>query len=222
MPLAFLGLLLLPFSTYLLGADSDSAKPPEIRKGTAADAKNLYNGKDLSGWWGDLNLYHVENGEIVGKTATGIKKNEFLKSRYSFGDFRLVVKIKLTPNEANSGIQFHSQPFEGNEMAGPQADAGKGWWGKIYGENFGNKVLADNKSGEQVVKPNEWNTYEVLAVGTKIKTAINGHACAEYDAPNVPHEGLFGLQVHAGGPTEARFKDFELELNPKFELKTVK
>jgi hypothetical protein len=32
---------------------------------------------------------------------------------------------------------------------------------------------------------------------------------------------MFGLQIHAGGPTEVRFKDFELELNPKFELKTL-
>ena len=34
--------------------------------------------------------------------------------------------------------------------------------------------------------------------------------------------GIIGLQVHSGGPTEVRFKDFKLELNPKFDLNTVK
>jgi hypothetical protein len=216
-----IGLLLLPLGACLLAADESPSGAPPLHKATPEDAKNIFNGKDLAGWWGDTNLFHVEDGQIVGKTTTGIKKNEFLKSTISVGDFRLVVKIKLVPNEANSGIQFHSQPFEGNEMAGLQADVGKGWWGKLYGENFHNKVLADNKSGEQVVKPNEWNTYEIVAVGTRVRTAMNGRPCAEYDAPDVPREGLFGLQVHAGGPTEVRFKDFDLDLNPKFELKTV-
>jgi len=217
-----IGVLLIPLAACVLGADSKDTATPEIRPATMDDVKVMFNGHDLSGWWGDMNLYHVENGEIVGKTEKGIRKNEFLKSRFSFGDFRLICKIKLVPDSANSGIQFHSQPFEGNEMAGPQADAGKGWWGKLYGENFHNKVLADNQSGQGIVKMNEWNTYEVVAVGTKIRTAMNGHPCVEYDAPDVPTSGLFGLQVHAGGPTEVRFKDFGVELNPKLELKTVK
>ena len=107
-------------------------------------------------------------------------------------------------------------------MSGPQADAGKGWWGKVYGENFGNKVIGESKSGEDIVKPNEWNTYEVLAVGPKIRTAINGHLCTDIEDPKYVRKGMFGLQVHAGGPTEVRFKDFDFELNPKAELKTVK
>jgi hypothetical protein len=108
-------------------------------------------------------------------------------------------------------------------MSGPQADAGKGWWGKLYGENFHNKVIGENKSGEDVVlKPEQWNVYEVVAVGTRVKTAMNGHLCVDVDIPDIAQSGMFGLQIHAGGPTEVRFKDFDLELNPKFELKTVK
>jgi hypothetical protein len=188
----------------------------------AADAEPLFNGKDLSNWWGEMSLWHVEDGQIVGKTDKGIKQNEFLKSKKSYGDFRLVVQMKLVPDTANSGIQFHSEPFHDNEMAGPQADAGKGWWGSLYGENFGNKTLCKNLAGEQVVKPNDWNTYEIVAVGSKIRTTINGHLCVDVDDPKYVRTGLFGLQIHAGGPTEVRFKDFEFEENPKFQLKTVK
>jgi hypothetical protein len=226
---ALIALALLPFvaavpavTRLVRSAAADEAKTPDAKLATAEDAKTFFNGKDLSNWWGDKTLFTVQDGEIVGKTATGIKQNEFLKSKLAVGDFRLVCKIKLVPNEANSGIQFRSVPHNGNEMAGPQADAGKGWWGKLYGENFGDKVIGENKSGEQVVIPNEWNTYEVLAVGTKVRTAINGHLCVDEDIPNLPKTGIFGLQVHAGGPTEVRFKDLELELDPKFELKTVK
>lgn len=72
------------------------------------------------------------------------------------------------------------------------------------------------------MKPEDWNTYEVLAVGSKIRTAINGHLCADLDDPQVARRGIVGLQVHSGGPTEVRFKDFQLELNPKLEMTTTK
>jgi len=111
--------------------------------------------------------------------------------------------------------------LHGNEMSGPQADAGKGYWGSLYGENFGNKTLCKNLAGEEVVHRDDWNTYEIVAVGSKIRMALNGHLCVDVDDPKYVRKGLFGLQIHAGGPTEVRFKDFQFEENPKFELKTL-
>ncbi|HET6248003.1 MAG TPA: DUF1080 domain-containing protein [Tepidisphaeraceae bacterium] len=229
---ALIGLALLPLASLSPAADEKPAAPaaakasekaPEITPATADDAKNFFNGKDLTGFWGDVSLWHVENGELVGKTSTGIKKNEFLKTTHSYGDFRLICKMKLVPNGANSGIQFHSVQHEGNEMAGPQADSGAGWWGSLYGENFHNKTLCPNKAGEaNSVNKEDWNLYEIVAVGTKVRTAMNGHLCVDIDLPDMPTTGMFGLQIHAGGPTEVRFKDFQVELNPKFELTTVK
>jgi len=40
---------------------------------TADNAKDFFNGKDLTGWEGDPKLWSVENGEIVGKSP-GIKR----------------------------------------------------------------------------------------------------------------------------------------------------
>jgi putative membrane-bound dehydrogenase-like protein len=186
---------------------------------TAVSPDSLFNGKDLSNWEGDMSLWSVENGELVGRTSTGLKHNEFLKSKASFEDFRLVVKIKLTPNKENSGIQFHSEPFGQYEMKGLQADAGAGWWGKLYEEN--GRALLWDKSGESCVKADDWNTYEIVAVGNKVRTAINGIRCVDVDDPKISHRGILGLQMHAGGPMEVRFEDFQLELNPKFELLTA-
>ena len=50
-------------------------------------------------------------------------------------NFKLTLKVKLTPNAANSGIQFRSEPLPDGEMKGPQADIGAGWWGKLYEES---------------------------------------------------------------------------------------
>ncbi len=180
----------------------------------------FFNGKDLTGWDGAAVLWKVENGEIVGHTATGLKHNEFLKSRMTLADFRLVLKVKLVPNKENSGVQFRSERFGEFEMKGPQADIGAGWWGKLYEEN-GRAILSD-KSGEPYLKADDWNTYEILAVGSKIRTALNGYVCVDLDDPKISRSGIIGLQIHAGGPMEVRFKDFQLELDPKFDLVTAK
>ena len=180
----------------------------------------FFNGKDLANWNGNADVWRVESGEIVGQSKTGLKHNEFLKSEFVLENFRLIFQMKLTPNTANSGVQFRSEPFEAYEMKGCQADAGAGWWGKLYEEN--GRALLSDKPCDAFVKTNDWNTYEILAVGSKIRTAINGQLCTDLDDSKVAQRGITGLQVHSGGPTEVRFKSFELELNPKFELKTVK
>jgi putative membrane-bound dehydrogenase-like protein len=187
-----------------------------------ADAENaslFFNGRDLTWWQADPTLWHVENGEMVGKTTTGIQHNNFAFSELELGDFRLVCKIKLVPNEANSGIQIRSIPWEGGEAKGYQADAGKGWWGKIYEES--GRGLLTKEGGEQYLKPNDWNTYEILAVRDHVRLAINGHVCSEITDPAGAKRGQTALQIHAGGPTEVRFKDFQLEIDPKDEMKTL-
>ena len=113
---------------------------------TAENAKDFFNGKDLTGWDGDPKLWKVEDGEIVGKRP-GIKKNEFLHSHMLASDFRLTLKVKLLPNKENSGIQFRSEALPDGDVRGPQADVGEGWWGKLYEEN-GRGMLWD-KSGEK-------------------------------------------------------------------------
>src|SRR5262249_51566207 len=126
---------------------------------TVENAKDFFNGKDLTGWDGLEGLWKVENGEIVGKTTTGLKQNSFLKSHVAVQDFKLSLKVKLAPNKENSGIQFRSEPLPDGEMRGPQADIGAGWWGKLY-EESGRGLLA-KEGGEKYVKPDEWNDYVV-------------------------------------------------------------
>jgi putative heme-binding domain-containing protein len=179
--------------------------------GTPDNAKDFFNGKDLTGWYGNPKLWSVENGEIVGKSP-GIPRNEFLKSHLTVEDFRLTLKIKLVPNKENSGVQFHSDALPDGEMRGPQADVGLGWWGKLYEEN--GRGMVWDKSGEKHVKADQWNEYEIVAEGSHVRTYINGQLCVNLDDPALARRGIFGLQIHAGGPMEARFKDIKLEVLP--------
>src|SRR5262249_50323241 len=101
---------------------------------TAENARDLFNGKDLAGWDGDPALWKAENGEIVGRSP-GLKRNEFLRSHLTAGDFRLTLRVKLVPDAGNSGVQFRSEALPGGDVKGYQADVGAGWWGKLYEEH---------------------------------------------------------------------------------------
>jgi hypothetical protein len=178
---------------------------------TKENLKDFFSGKDLTGWNGDPKLWSVEDGTVVGRSP-GLKRNEFLRSQMAAADFRMTLKVRLVPDAGNSGVQFRSEELPGGEVRGPQADIGKGWWGKLYEENA-RGVLWD-KSGEPYVKPGEWNAYEVVAVGGKVKTWINGKPCVDLEDAALARRGVFAFQLHAGGPMEVRFKDIRLELLP--------
>jgi putative membrane-bound dehydrogenase-like protein len=185
-------------------------------KATADNAKEFFNGKDFTGWDMDetakeLKVWSIENGEIVGKSATGLKRNTFLTSSLEVSDFKLTLKMKLVPNTENSGVQVRSIRIENGEMRGAQCDAGKGWWGKLYEESA--RGLLWKEDAERYVKENDWNEYVIEAKGSTIKTWLNGHPCVNLTDDKLAKKGLIGLQVHSGkGPIEVRFKDLKLEV----------
>ena len=192
--------------TYLTSA----GQVPQLA--TAETVGSIFNGKDLTGWMsGDLSLWSVENGEIVGKTS-GLKRNHWLTSQYSLGDFRFSAEVKLVKNEGNSGIQFRSAPIANDEVKGNQADVGAGWWGKLYEEH--GRALLWKESGEQHVKLGEWNKYEILAVGSRVQTWINGQKCVDLDDPQGVRQGVIALQLHSGGATEVRYRNLQVSLAP--------
>jgi len=180
----------------------------------------FFNGKNLDGWSGPKGNWKVENGELIG-TSPGLKKNEWLIAPLAVNNFRLIVEVKLLPNAGNSGIQFRSSAEPNGEVKGYQADVGVGWWGKLYEEH--GRALLWKDSGEKAVKTDDWNTYEIVAVGSYIKTAINGQPCVDMEDTAGEKQGIIGFQLHSGNiPFEVRYRNFRLELNPKAELKTVK
>ncbi|HVR35826.1 MAG TPA: family 16 glycoside hydrolase, partial [Methylomirabilota bacterium] len=178
----------------------------------------LFNGVDLTGWEGDYDLWTVENGEIVGRSE-GLTTNAFLRGPLLLGDFRLVLEVKLVPDTGNSGVQFRSEPWEEGSVKGYQADIGAGWWGKLY-EEHGRGLLRD-QPGDAHVRKGDWNTYEIVAVGPRLLTAINGNVCVDWEDEAGAREGILAFQLHSGRPMEVRFRNLRVELEPEARLSTV-
>jgi len=177
---------------------------------TADNASRLFNGHDLTGWTGDKTLWKVEQGEIVGRSP-GIQENQFLVSELTVEDFELQLKVRLTPNRANSGIQFRSQRLPSGHTKGYQADIGAGWWGALY-EELGRGLLSKPPANTDFLNVDQWNDYRIVATGDHLRTFINGHRCVDLHDSEGARRGILALQIHAGEALEVRFKDLQLRI----------
>jgi hypothetical protein len=178
---------------------------------------SLFDGKTLTGWEGNLQLFRVQDGAIVGGSLNErIARNEFLCTQKEYSDFELRLKFKVVGEGVNAGIQFRSRRIPNHhEMIGYQADLGEGYWGALYDESRRRKVLAgpDKEAVAKVLKREDWNEYVIRCQGRRIQLFINGLQTVDYTEPDeaIEQKGLIGLQIHAGPPSEARYKDIQIQ-----------
>ena len=177
----------------------------------------VFDGKTLTGWEGNRDIFRVQDGAIVGGTLDKkIVRNEFLCTTRSYGNFELRLKVKLLGGDsANAGVQFRTRRIPNDhEVSGYQADMGTGWWGALYDESRRKKVLLgpDQEKMKGVIRHGEWNDYVVRAEGTHIQLSLNGVKTVDYTEqdPGIDPSGIVCVQIHAGPPSEAWYKDITI------------
>jgi hypothetical protein len=180
-------------------------------------ATPIFDGKTFEGWEGNLKIFRIEDGAIVGGSLKEkIVRNEFLCTTRPYADFELRLKVKLVGGDAaNAGIQFRTARIPNHhEVAGFQADMGTGWWGALYDESRRKKVLQgpDQTKMKGIVRANDWNDYVVRAEGNHITLSLNGVQTVDYKEmdPAIERSGLVCVQIHGGPPSEAWYKDITI------------
>jgi hypothetical protein len=194
MKIKLITLLLLTAFTQLASAQS-------------GNWKNLFNGKDLSGWKAVAGkaTFEVKDGVIEGTAVHGTG-NTFLVTEEMYSDFVLEVDLMINHISSNSGImargQFDPAARNGQGLVfGYQIEADptpRAWSGGIYDEARRGWFypLDLNPAAKSAFKMGEWNTYRIEAIGNTIKTWVNGQEVA-YFMDDMDARGFIGLQVHS-------------------------
>jgi len=196
---------------------------------------DLFNGKNLKGWekLDGSAEYRVENGEVIGTSKTGTP-NTFMATKKVYGDFILEYEMKMDRG-LNSGVQFRSvatRPDGSKRVNGYQVECddhdNRPWAGGIYEEASRGWLypMSYNPCAAKANLRGEWNQIRVEAVGSTIRTYINGVNFANL-VDEGRQEGFIALQVHGIGDKKAlegkeiRWRNIRLiSDNPSAHLKT--
>jgi hypothetical protein len=189
-----------------------------------AEPVALFDGKSFAGWEGNLKMFRIEDGAIVGGTLKErIPHNEFLCTTKEYGDFELRLKFKVLGEGVNAGVQFRTKRIPNHhEVSGYQADIGgskeKNYWGSLYDESRRRKILAqaDLATVNKIIRPNDWNEYVIRAEGPRIRLTLNGVQTVDYTETEagIDRAGIIAVQIHGGPPSEAWYKDIVIEELP--------
>lgn len=189
----------------------------------AGDSVSLFDGKTFTGWEGETSkVWRIEEGLILGGSMEGNPRNEFLATVKRYKNFRLKLEYKLTGTEGfvNGGVQIRSERIQQppNEMIGYQADIGAGKSGNLYDESRRKVTLveAPKEVIEKAEKPGEWNTYEIVAEGPRVRLLVNGVQTVDYTEKDatIVQEGHIALQIHGNCKAVIAFRNLQIEELP--------
>lgn len=165
---------------------------------------SIFNGKNFDGWEqkGGVAKYEIIDNVIVG-TAVLNTPNSFMCTKKIYKDFILEFEVLVDTN-LNSGVQFRSNsrpeyknavvhgyqceidPSERRFSGGIYDEQRRGWLYKPESDPFAQ--FAFNRK--------DWNKYRIEAIGTSIRTFINGKLVTDM-IDTVEPSGFIGLQVHS-------------------------
>jgi putative heme-binding domain-containing protein len=194
-------------------------------------AESLFNGKDLSGWKGDPDLWSVKDGVIHGSSHSKKISNTFLIWQGGdLEDFHLVYEARCFGN--NSGVMYRSQVIDEKKfvMRGYQCDLHPNppYLAMLYGEKErgiitkrGEKMVIDAAGKKKVVSSftpkaldvTQWLTYEIICKGNHVMHKVNGETTIDLidNFSDRIRTGKIGLQLHAGKPMKVDFRNIQLK-----------
>lgn len=190
--------ILIPFLLCLVSVSSSAQD----------NWRYVFNGKNLKGWTrlnGDAE-YVVKDGVIIGTTKLDTP-NTFLVYKEDFSDFILEFDFKVD-DALNSGVQFRSASvpdYDNGRVHGYQFEidpSPRAWSAGIYDEaRDGWLYTIEDQASKDAFRNGEWNHARIEAVGSRIRTWLNGVPCANLVDERASH-GFIALQVHGIGSEE--------------------
>lgn len=165
----------------------------------AAGFKSIFNGKDFTGWAGDVGNFEVVDGAIRCKTGKG--GTPYYDQDLT--DFAVRLEFKL-PKGGNNGLALR-YPGKGNtayvgmcelQVLDDNYDKVKGKIDprQVHGSAYG--MVGAQRGFQRPI--GEWNFQEVTVVGSTIKVELNGFIILEADLSKVDMATVMGKTPHPG------------------------
>jgi WD40 repeat protein len=183
------------------------------------DFESLFDGETFEGWEGDVKMFRIQEGAIVGgNLKKRIAQDHFLCTKKKYQDFELRLLVKLNWEDESrvrsAGIRFRGERITGlRKIKGYECDMGRNReghdnWGALFGLPFTPKQRAAITG---VLWRKEWNDLRIRCQGKSIEISLNGHQTISYDNAELTDPGVIALQIETGEPAEVSFRQIRIK-----------
>lgn len=185
----------------------------------------LFNGKDLTGWQGNIDMkqraalpkdklsdllaqrtktagehWKVQDGVIHCDGKGGVS----LQTVKDYANFELMVDWKIEKN-GDSGLYLRGQPqvqiWDSENTPGAKGADKNSGSGGLWNNPPGDKAKIPLKKADKPV--GEWNTFHITMVGDEVTVKLNGEVVV--DKGKLPNYFEKGKPLPASGPIELQF-----------------
>ncbi len=184
-----------------------------------AQWKNLYNGRDLSGWQTTGNWIPEENGVLLIQPREGElgwqRYTDYIWTTRTYDDFVLDLEYSY-PKGGNSGVFFRVGDLKDPVETGIEAQIldNHGDSKQLTQHDHGGIIRTAAPTKNMSMEPGAWNHMTVVCHDSVLVVHLNGERIIDIDldkspASSKPLSGYIGLQDH-GRPNDIRFRNIRI------------
>ena len=159
--------------------------------------KPIFNGKDLSGWEvpdgnDEAGWYKAVEGVL--KIQSGSKKKgSILWSKKKYRNFVVEFEFRMGEGRVDSGMHVRTKD---QTQIGISGSLNRDMTCSPYIPGKGYPVEAKNI--KKLLKPKDWNTMRIQAIGKEYTVWLQGEKVMTYKSDSAIDEGPIGIQLHGG------------------------
>ena len=174
--------------------------------GFSQELKPIFNGKDFTNWKEPKNniWWKVKDGVIHCQNGPK-KKGSNLWTEKKYKNFIVELEFKMGEGTVDSGLFIRNND---QIQIGISGSLKRDMTCSPYIPKKGYPKEAEGV--KELLKPKNWNTLKVKAVGNVYTIWLNGKQVNEYESKTAIEEGPVGLQLHAKREMQISFRNIKL------------
>ncbi|MCF7954714.1 MAG: DUF1080 domain-containing protein [Phycisphaerae bacterium] len=168
--------------------------------------KQMFNGKDLTGWQTTGN-WMIEEGNILTLKPREGERGwqryaDYIATKRKYGNFVLKLDFKFEKG-GNSGVFMRIGDLKNHVTSGFELQILDTHGKKNPGQHDGGGIIATSGPSKNMMKPaGEWNEYIIYLNGSRLKVTCNGEQIQDLDLSKTglkdrPAEGYISFQDEA-------------------------
>ena len=167
----------------------------------------IFNGKNLAGWkTPENNIWWSASKGVLLVKSSAEKKGSNLWTEKSYENFIFQTDFLMGDGVVDSGIFLRSENDQ--VQIGISGSLKRDMTGSPYIPQLRYPVEASGI--KDILKPKDWNTLKIKAVGKTYIVWLNGTQVMEYTSENMPASGPIGIQLHPGNEMSISYRNIVL------------